>query len=491
MGRLAAYEEAFDEDEDEELGESEEHEIIAHLSEQGKGKRYEDSSFPANAASLYRSSKALPEYDAGAGEVKWLRPHELTSEPSYFRDGVAGAGDVVKGRLDDAWLLGALAVVAAHPGNLIENLFSSDPDDFNKYGVYTCRFYINGEWQEIVSDTRLPCIALSETADAPTGALSRHVPMYGRGLDLNELWVPLVEKAYAKLHGTYEALSGGTVGEALVDLTGGSCVRICLGEERVEAMVGDGRLWDRLRRYVRWQYVIACTAEDPSKRGVTADDAGIPVNAACSVVAMRECSGFRLVRVRNPWGLCEWTGDWSDSSPLWEDYPDVYAAVTATSAATSAFVNATDTVAAGSVPPWRRDASDGTFWMSYGDFTARFTHLYACRIFPDDSFRQYCVHGEWAGKTAGGAPHMRTSSTNISSSKSGRGDAPLSKDQLAAQARMKENLRRTSVVDVQQDGDPFWFNNPQYRLTVDKPTEVLVSLMQQVCMICNNGYFTL
>lgn len=25
----------------------------------------------------------------------------------------------------------------------------------------------------------------------------------------------------------------------------------------------------------------------------------------------------RLVKIRNPWGLQEWHGDWSDSSPLW------------------------------------------------------------------------------------------------------------------------------------------------------------------------------
>jgi hypothetical protein len=35
------------------------------------------------------------------------------------------------------------------------------------------------------------------------------------------MWVPLVEKAYAKLHGCYEALKGGSVSYALSDLTVG------------------------------------------------------------------------------------------------------------------------------------------------------------------------------------------------------------------------------------------------------------------------------
>jgi hypothetical protein len=36
----------------------------------------------------------------------------------------------------------------------------------------------------------------------------------------NELWVLIMEKVHAKLYGSYEALEGGVVHDALVDLTG-------------------------------------------------------------------------------------------------------------------------------------------------------------------------------------------------------------------------------------------------------------------------------
>lgn len=49
------------------------------------------------------------------------------------------------------------------------------------------------------------------------------MPIYGRCKDINEMWVPLIEKAYAKLHRCYEALNSGSIASALTDLTGEGC----------------------------------------------------------------------------------------------------------------------------------------------------------------------------------------------------------------------------------------------------------------------------
>jgi len=47
-------------------------------------------------------------------------------------------------------------------------------------------------------------------------------------MEEGETWVPLIEKAYAKLHGDYAALSRGKAREVIEDLTGGICSKIAI-----------------------------------------------------------------------------------------------------------------------------------------------------------------------------------------------------------------------------------------------------------------------
>ena len=86
-------------------------------------------------------------------------------------------------------------------------------------------------------DTRIPYNSQTKT------------PLYGRCDQLYEFWVPLMEKAYAKLHGTFEKIVGGTTGEAMVDLTGGVSEKFILrDQEHVEA-IESGQFWKDLKKY--------------------------------------------------------------------------------------------------------------------------------------------------------------------------------------------------------------------------------------------------
>ena len=46
---------------------------------------------------------------------------------------------------------------------------------------------------------------------------------------------------------------------------------------------------------------------------------GIVSGKAYTVISVHEAQGKKLMRIRNPWGMHEWTGDYSDKSPLWTE----------------------------------------------------------------------------------------------------------------------------------------------------------------------------
>ena len=50
---------------------------------------------------------------------------------------------------------------------------------------------------------------------------------------------------------------------------------------------------------------------------------GIVPDHAYAVLRLKEINGFKMVKFRNPWGHFEWTGNWSDSSPLWQQHEQV------------------------------------------------------------------------------------------------------------------------------------------------------------------------
>ena len=62
---------------------------------------------------------------------------------------------------------------------------------FGDRGIYVMRFYKEFKWRYVLIDDRMPCY--NGNSDL----------MFGRCKEPSELWVPLIEKGYAKLFGCY------------------------------------------------------------------------------------------------------------------------------------------------------------------------------------------------------------------------------------------------------------------------------------------------
>ena len=60
--------------------------------------------------------------------------------------------------------------------------------------------------------------------------------LYLRSLDKNEFWGSLLEKAYAKLYGSYKNLEKGVILDAAVDFTGGIPDMIDLSDDSLKCL---------------------------------------------------------------------------------------------------------------------------------------------------------------------------------------------------------------------------------------------------------------
>lgn len=78
-------------------------------------------------------------------------------------------------------------------------------DKYNPEGLYVIALCIDGIWSEIIIDDLIPCV--------------NKKPFFNSSGE-NELWVILLEKAYAKIYGGYLNIEAGLTREALKDLTG-------------------------------------------------------------------------------------------------------------------------------------------------------------------------------------------------------------------------------------------------------------------------------
>ncbi|KAF8797356.1 cysteine proteinase [Phlegmacium glaucopus] len=254
------------------------------------------------------------------------RVTQIFDNPQFFFGGAADSNDIIQGALGDCWFLSALATVSTAPG-LVEK-FCVARDE--KVGVYGFIFFRDNAWVTVIIDdmlyTRVPKYEELKASEqelyhydkdiynksARKGGKSLYFAKSGTA---GETWVPLIEKAYAKLHGNYSHLLGGQECDAIEDLTGGVSTVL-----QSKDILEPERFWDEELSRANEDRLFGCSFNnlDSTRSGVTgAKVQGLIGNHAYSVLRAVKCNGKRFVVVRNPWGKSEWTGRWSDGSKEW------------------------------------------------------------------------------------------------------------------------------------------------------------------------------
>ena len=243
--------------------------------------------------------------------------------------------------------------------------------------------------RELHISTRITLVSLanSTAADIRNDMLAVCAPFKLTTLcpqDPNEFWMSLLEKAYAKIHGSYEALDAGFMNESLVDLTGAAPGSVQVLDLFASCMKNGRPDTEQALRLLENRTFGTLLQGASSDNGGSEEPLGNGLHSghAYSINQVRKTStGDVLVQLRNPWGGHEWTGAWHDKDPRW----------------TPALMRELG----------HTDKEDGMFWMSVNDFTRSFTTITFADLVPP-SFTVLRAESEWTRKTGGGCPNHKS-----------------------------------------------------------------------------------
>lgn len=337
--------------------------IAAALATIPAGGMFEDSEFSATTTSLGP--------DAHASRVaSWRRPREIAGAEARLWKNDWEIEGIMCGPVANGSLMGAANVLAGDR-DVIAKVFVST--EHGERGLYALRFWqddpsSDDDWKVVLIDDRLPC--------GPDGELA-----FTRSPDRAVFWAALLEKALAKLHGSYAATEAPQTQEAALlglELLSG-------GKAREQPLPLRGApaedVWAALQEASRTAHVMGARL-DPAAAGAAAAAAlGLHANRSYCVVTCGEMPCGRMLRLRGFVGDSEWKGKWSDRDAAW----------------TSRLRQLLN----------YRDASDGTFWIEFADFCAHFTDLYLVRM-ADDRWTRFSMRARWADETAGGPPSLQS-----------------------------------------------------------------------------------
>src|SRR5262249_51453356 len=189
--------------------------------------------------------------------------------------------DVRQGAIGDCYFVSSLSAIAEADPQWISGAIQSNPDN-----TFTVRFFRRGKPVYVTVD--------NEFLHSKSGRL-----VLGSSTDKGELWVAVMEKAYAKWKGGYQNIGqGGNPATALSEITGVSSRLI------LDAAISEESLYSKLQTMLEHhEAVVAGTYSGP--HNVYAKD-HLVTSHAYTILGVKEEDDQKYVVLRNPWGNTEW-----------------------------------------------------------------------------------------------------------------------------------------------------------------------------------------
>lgn len=241
---------------------------------------YRDPDFKTDIQSLigFQAPRDMNFYQS----LKWLRPSQFfkgSGQVTVYNE--IGPDDIIQGALGDCYFLAACSAIAQKPKRL-ERLFLCGKH-YNTDGLHAVAICLNGIWEEILLDDYIPCQPVSKN---PAFNTSKQ----------GELWVMLLEKAWAKVHDGYLNISAGLTREALRDLTGASAKTFFTEKSGPK----KESHWNELINSYRAGHIM-CAGSDDLSAGSDAyvEKIGICGSHAYSLLGVYEIYNGRKIRLKS------------------------------------------------------------------------------------------------------------------------------------------------------------------------------------------------
>ena len=242
-------------------------------------------------------------------QYNWCRIDDITdfkNNYTIFEEG-ATIQDIKQGSINDCYFISAIGSLCSFPLFFNKLFYIKEKSEDHIYGIY---LFLNGKWKLVLLDDYFPYKILYNDD----------------GIDIclcfgssshEELWVSLIEKAWAKVNGCYARIGcRGIMSEAFDVLTEAYTeeidIRIYKKDNREE------ELWKLLVYNYTKNYVLAAGTDF-----FIDDNIGLVPGHAYTLMNFFEIETKigkeRLIKLKNPYGFSEYSGDWNDDSDKWTD----------------------------------------------------------------------------------------------------------------------------------------------------------------------------
>ena len=276
----------------------------------------------------------------GWEKYNWCRVEEILNSKNYqvFEEGIS-PDDILQGSIGDCYFLSAVGSLCKFSHYIDKLFFTKEKTKEHLYGVF---IYLNGSWKLVLIDDFLPYTGQRFKKFAFSSSAGK------------ELWVAFLEKAWAKINGSYAKIGcGGSPTEVFDILTE------ALNEQVPINPYYRDYIWETIYDAEKKGYIMtAGTSVDIFNLNI--EGVGLSAGHAYTVLGVMEIDTGKgiekVVRLRNPYGNGEFNGDWSDYSKKWTpELKKKYNIV---------------------------QKDDGDFFMGFDDFLTYYITLGICKLHP-------------------------------------------------------------------------------------------------------------